>query len=209
MSNRQVVPFIQTRPAASPRQDVSITNPQELARRLHVLENSLVRVDTGRRRWKVAAAVALVTALIAAGAAWAAISSVTIDYQAGYGEVNNWDTSKFTVTTGGQLVNALTTAAAGTTSGAAIEMALVLGAANTALAIGDWVYIATVKEFGVATVTSGTYKVELFQDGTSLGALYMKQATSDALNLEGVTFKWTLGSALPTNAAYTLKVTNA
>lgn len=174
--------------------------------RLDRLERDLVRIDHARRRWRTFFAISTVAFLVTAAVAWATISSVVNTYYGASGQVDNYDTTKFVIVIAGELVNALATAATGNTSAGAIEMTLALGAANTALAVGDWYYQATVKEVGIATVTSGTYKVELFQDGTSLGALYMKQATSDPLNVEGVTFKWSLGAALPTGSAFTLKV---
>lgn len=115
--------------------------------------------------------------------------------------------SSLTYTLRGVDVVVLTTAAAGNTQGTAIEMAVVLGAANGALTAGDWKYVVEVKESAVASVASGTFKVELFKDGASQGALYMKQATSDGATAEGVTFSWDIGPSLGSASGYKVEVT--
>lgn len=105
-------------------------------------------------------------------------------------------------------VVALAASAAGDTSGGAVEMAPVLGAANTALTLGNWKYVVEVKEASAGSVGSGTFKVELFQNGASKGALYMKQATADAATVEGVTFSWDIGNDLGSNTGYKVEVTS-
>ena len=96
--------------------------------------------------------------------------------------------------------------AAGSAQGSAIEMAASYGTARTALTDGNWKYVVEVYEASAGSIASGTYKVELFKDGVSQGALYMTQGTADGASVEGVTFSWDIGSSV-SNAGYRVEVT--
>lgn len=100
-------------------------------------------------------------------------------------------------------------AAVGATPDGAAELALATpGAANAALGQAHWVYKVTVAETSPPAVTAGTYRVELFVDDVSQGALYVKQGPADAAGVEAATLKWDLGADLPVGAtAYRVVIT--
>ncbi|HLE98214.1 MAG TPA: hypothetical protein VI997_12650 [Candidatus Thermoplasmatota archaeon] len=149
-----------------------------------------------------------VAGVFAAAGFGAAVTISETTYSAIFGDVADIGTG-FTITSAQIGVIKATTAADGTTSGSANEMVTsAAGDGNTALTKAHWFYKVVVEESAVASVTSGTYKLELFSDDTSQGSLYVKQDTSDASNVEGVTLKWDVGADLPSGAtAYRIVVT--
>lgn len=167
------------------------------------------RRSARRRKWKLVAYIGVPALLVFSGAGFAAISSITTNFSGIHGNNFVYDESTFTVTSQGMDLKDSALAGAGTSSGSPIEMASPNGAANTALSAGDWFYEVTVVEAAVDSLSSGAYKVELFVDGTSKGALYMEQGTADATASEGVAFQWSLGSSLEGTAAYVVKISAA
>ena len=176
------------------------------------LRTEIKKEHVGAIRWKRRFVTLGIAAFLMAGGIVAAISSTSNTHYGITGETYTYDTSIFTLTSQGHSVAGSTAAAAGTTNsliGAVESAASSAGVANTALTAGHWVYQAKIDEAGIATFTSvtGYYKVELFLDGTSQGAVYVKNTVQDVLNAEGVTIKWDLGTDLPTTGAYVIKVT--
>lgn len=82
-----------------------------------------------------------------------------------------------------------------------------LSTINTVLQKSDFQYVAKIIESEPDALKAGIYKVELFEDGKSKGALYINQAIADPKTVEGFTAAWDLGNVLPGNAVYTVKVT--
>ncbi len=78
---------------------------------------------------------------------------------------------------------------------------------NTILKKSDWQYVAKVFESKAGTLGFGTYKIELFENGNSKGSLYIKQSSIDPETIKGVMTTWDIGSDIPVNAIYTVKVT--
>lgn len=187
------------------RRDLQRTTHAPDGRTVRVVEPGWARV---RRHWKTALVASIALLTVASVATIAAITANQTAYQGISGDVYSYDDTTFDLIAGGHLLNALPASASGDTSGTAVEMALIPGSANTALSIGDWTYLMTVQELGIATVPSGTYEAELFVDGTSQGSLFFKQDTPDALSIEGATLTWSLGASLPTNGAYVVKITS-
>lgn len=173
-----------------------------------VQENGTRQSRTGRK-WRNRFAVTMVALVAVSALAAAAITTANTNFSAAKSDVYVYDESMFTIVSQGMDVTAIAVSAAGTTSGAAIEMAPSLGAANVALSAGDWFYEIDLKEAGIGSVASGTYRAELFVDGTSKGSLYITQATADATAIEGVALKWSLGASLSANSAYVVKVVAA
>lgn len=140
-----------------------------------------------------------------------AVTSTSTSFKNISGEVFTYDASLFTVTSSGHQLTALTAAAVGTTdslAGAAEMVAANAGAANTALTAGNWQYRVTVAEQAAGSVPAVTsyFKVELFVDGVSQGSVYMKDAVND-VSAAGILIKFDIGSDLPANGAYVLKIT--
>lgn len=156
-----------------------------------------------RRAFYVVGVLVVGTAMVAT----AAITSNINSSKGIKGDVYSYDETTFTIVSSGMDLQAATLAAAGTSAGSAVEMGVTAGQGHTAMTAGDWFYTVQVQEAAIDVVGSGAFQVELFQDGVSLGALHMTQATADASALEGVAFKWDLGASLPANAAYVVKVT--
>lgn len=175
--------------------------------RLGLLESSVQVTQRRARVWKKAFWCTFVACLVTAGTAVAAVSTTTNSFAGIFGEVNKYDENSFVTSNTGTDVAPVALTITGGNSGGAIEMGAVVGAANTAISSGNWYYTATVKELAAGTLSTGTFKVELFVDGVSKGALYMTQATADAAAIEGVTFKWDLGAALSSQSAYVTKIT--
>lgn len=176
------------------------------------LRSDIRKEHVGAIRWKKRfVSLGLVSLLLAAGVV-AAITATTTTHYGISGETYTYDTSIFTLTSQGHSVASSTVAAAGTTAsliGAVESSGSSGGTANTALTAGYWVYQVKIDEAGINTLSSITayYKVELFLDGTSQGAVYVKNTVLDILTVEGVTIKWNLGASLPTTGAYVVKVT--
>jgi hypothetical protein len=175
------------------------------------LEESLTATQKAKVKWKHRFVAASIAAILVSGIA-VAITSTNTSYTGFMGETYTFDASVLSLSSNGVGLQVVTSSAAGTSSGSFVEMiATPYGAATTGVTGGHWFYSVTVTEAAIASVGDGiTYKVELFQDGTSKGALYMGQnAVAGALPLvvEGVVFKWSLGSTLPSNAAFVVKVT--
>lgn len=170
--------------------------------------NAVGNARKATRLWKrlfIGAGTLLVaTALVAT----AAVTSTVNSSKGMKGDIYSFDESTFTMTSSGMDLQAAAVTGAGGSTGTAVEMAVTpYAAANTAVAAGDWFYKVQVVEATVAVVVVGAYQVELFKDGVSMGALHMTQVSADASAVEGATFKWSLGSSLPPNAAYVVKVT--
>lgn len=82
-----------------------------------------------------------------------------------------------------------------------------LARVNTALINSDLQYVAQIVESEPDGLQAGTYRVELFENGVSKGALYIKQTVVEPKVIEGVTGAWDIGSDIPSNAIYTVKIT--
>lgn len=160
------------------------------------------------RKWRRRFAMSFAALIAVSAIATAAITSSTSSFSGLKGDVYKHDESTLAIVSKGMDLQATALSAAGDAQAGAIEMAASFGAANTAIAEADWFYSVDVKEAAVDSLASGTIKVELFQDGTSKGALYITQGTAVATAVEGVTLKWSLGSSLTANAAYVVKATS-
>lgn len=148
------------------------------------------------RKWKWVAGALGALMIATTGIAIAAISSTTTSVDGIRGDVYSYDESTFTLTSGGMILAALPISAAGTTSGTALEIALVPVTSTEAVGIGDWYYKVTVAELGIATLTSGTYEATLYIDGADQGSLFFKQDTANAAAIETAVLQWDLGSSL-------------
>lgn len=198
--------------ASQPSAAAKIRLYRTMFRGMDELRTEIKKEHVGAIRWKKRFVTLGIFAVIMAGGIVAAISSSSTTHYGITGETYTYDTSIFTLTSQGHSVAGSTVAAAGTTNsliGAVESAPSSAGAANTALTVGHWVYQVKIDEAGINTFASitGYYKVELFLDGTSQGAVYVKNAVLDILTVEGVTVKWTLGANLPTTGAYVVKVT--
>jgi hypothetical protein len=175
------------------------------------LRTEIKKEHQGAVRWKKRFTVLGFAAVIVLSGVVAAISATQNTHYGISGETYTYDTSIFTLTSQGHSVAGAGAAAVGTTNSliGAIESAPAsAGVANTALTAGHWVYQAKIDEASINSFTSLTayYKVELFLDGNSQGAVYVKNTVLDVLNAEGVTIKWSLGASLPATGAYVIKV---
>lgn len=186
-----------------------VTAHRESESRLDRIERMLAQKASpsrNGRKWRNRFLGSMIALVAVSALAVAAITTATTNFSAAKADVYNHDESLFTIVSQGMDVTASAAAAAGNAQGSAIEMAPTYGAASSALSAGDWFYTIDVKEAANASVAAGTFKVELFQDGTSKGALYIIQGTADATSVEGVSLKWSLGASLTANAAYVIKV---
>ena len=176
------------------------------------LRTEIRKEHVGAIRWKKRfVALGLIAVVLLSGVV-AAIASVQNSFYGVQGETYTYDTSIFALSSQGHSVAGSAVAAAGTTNslvGAVESAPSSAGAANTALTAGNWIYQAKIDEAAINSFASitGYYKVELFIDGTSQGALYVKNAVLDPLTVEGVTLKWDIGSDLATSGGYVIKVT--
>jgi len=82
-----------------------------------------------------------------------------------------------------------------------------LSKVNTILQKSNFQYVTKITESEPNALKTGTYRVELFEDGKSKGALYIKQPIDKLEIIEGFTAAWDLGIDLPANAVYAVKVT--
>jgi hypothetical protein len=176
------------------------------------VEHRLARVELLQkqqvRKWKWVAGAMSVLVIATAGVAIAAISSTTTSVEGIRGDVYSYDETIFTLTSGGMILAALPISAAGTTSGAAVEIAVIPVTASEAVGIGDWYYQVTAAELGIATLTSGTYQATLYIDGVDQGSLFFKQDTSDAAVIETAVLKWDLGTSL-SGGSYVVQIVTA
>lgn len=102
-------------------------------------------------------------------------------------------------------------AAAGNTA-PGVEATSALPVIQTALIKNNYVYSFEFKEAAVTSWPAARqYKVEVYgDDGTTvnlLATLYTQQATSDAVNIDGVTVKLDTGSSSTANDSYSVIVT--
>lgn len=184
---------------------------RDLFHSIDELKGSVATLHTKESRWKHRFwAMAIASVLVLTGGVFAITSTTTTFYGAS-GEVIAYDSTVFSLTSNGHSVVASTTAAAGTTNSLAGAQAMAVsnaGTANTALTAGNWLYQATLTEAGVASFTSvtGYYKAELFQDGTSKGALYVKNTAGTALTTEGIVLKWDIGNNIGAASAYMVRI---
>jgi hypothetical protein len=133
--------------------------------------------------------------LLVAGTAFALTATTDVLNLSLFHQTVQADNSANVVSQGFQL-SLVNGSATGQTSGAAVEASLLNPSLNTALTSGDWYYSFTVKETGAtAWNSSTTYTVTVYGDGVLLGTLYFKNATADAINIEGVTVKVDVGSS--------------
>jgi hypothetical protein len=179
---------------------------------LEGLEAKVNEKKVQSRRWKSSALAMGAIAFVAASGMVVAITATGNTFYGLAGETNTYDTSVFVLTLGTQSLLGGASAAVGTTNSYAASVEVLIanaGVANTALVVGHWSYSATIAEVGINTFAQSAtayYKVELFIDGVSQGALYLKNAVGDTLNVEGVACKWDIGTNLPTTGAYVIKV---
>ncbi len=82
-----------------------------------------------------------------------------------------------------------------------------LASINTMLKKSDLKYAAQIFESSPGALAPGTYKVELFENGKSKGALFIKLTAIDPETIKRVMATWDIGSDVPLNAIYTVKVT--
>lgn len=98
--------------------------------------------------------------------------------------------------------------AAGATPGKGIELTPAAPAlASPGVAAGHFAYRLTLQERSPTALTQGIFRVELFVDGESRGAVYVRQASA-ATTLESVRVAWDLGPMPPRgNASIRVSVT--
>ncbi len=82
-----------------------------------------------------------------------------------------------------------------------------LSSINTMLTKSDLKYVAQIFESKPGALAPGTYKVELFENGKSKGALFIKLTAIDPEAIKRVMATWDIGNDVPLNAVYTVKVT--
>ncbi len=82
-----------------------------------------------------------------------------------------------------------------------------LSSVNTMLTKSNWKYVAQISESKLGALALGTYKVELFENGKSQGALFIKLTAIDPETIKRVMATWDIGNDVPLNAVYTVKVT--
>ena len=208
------VPPTTTTPSAASK----IRLYRTMFRGMEELRTEIKKEHGGVIRWKKRTVAFAVLALLMGGGVVAAITSTQTSYSGVSGEAFSYDTTLFTIVSQGHTVASTTQAAVGTTSGVgtAIEMTPSSGgAARTALTAGHWVYQAQINEAAINTISPVSqtqfFKAELFQDGTSLGAVYVKNVDlldlTSTTTIEGVTVKWSVGATLPASASYVVKIT--
>lgn len=179
---------------------------RELRTALDDLKTNVGTLKRSRSHWMHAFWAIAAAALLGSGLGYAAISSNTNTFSALRGDVFTHSESLYAFSSVLIDVAGSAISAAGTTQGAAIEITTANPAATEAVAQGNWYYQATVAESAVASVTSGTYKLTLYLDGTSQGDVFITQATSDAANAEGAKARWDLGASLTATAGYSIKI---
>lgn len=129
-------------------------------------------------------------------AAYAAIDSATTRTVTTIGGEIFVLTEELTVTPQGVGITTSTAATVGDTLANNVTMTTAGAPANTALTQGQFEYRLKVT---VATVAAGQeYTVELFQDGTTKGTVYIGQVTGTSVD-DYVTIKWDLGTSLDDN----------
>jgi hypothetical protein len=175
--------------------------------RMAALEGLMRREHRAARRWHVAFYALLSVFVLTAAYAMGSIVATTNTYKQLHGEVHKYDENTFLWGPAAVDVAPISLSLTGGTLGTAVEMLPVLASAATAVGQGDWFYQADLKEKTAGSLGSGTFKVELFVDGVSKGALFVTQGVSVPLSVEGVALKWSLGPTLASYAAYVVKVT--
>lgn len=176
---------------------------ERMEHRLHALEVGMQAEHRLMVRWKKGFAIMSALALVSLATAAVAITVTQSSYSGVSGETVSYDSSLFTVSLGGVLVNALAQSEQGT-SGSPVELALV-SAGRTALGAGNWTYQISAAELTDGSVPSATYKADLFVNGTSKGSIYFKQDT-DTVGVETLTLTWDIGATLGSGDAYTVRI---
>lgn len=158
--------------------------------------------------WRPVPVWAVLVAMLGAGLLGAlTFRAATTTVPGLHGEVLVVD-GRLTVTSLGVHLASTGVVADGDSESAAVEMAPALAEASTGTTLGHWTYRAEVRESGPDAVDAGTFRVELFVDGTSRGDLYMVQEVPDDLAAEGVAFTWDLGPELTGGSSvYFVRVT--
>ena len=78
---------------------------------------------------------------------------------------------------------------------------------NTFMKNSNLQYVAKIIESNTGVFQAGTYRAELYENDVSKGVLYIKQTMVEPNVPEGVLAAWDIGSDIPTNAIYTVKLT--
>lgn len=182
--------------------------PQDPAGRLGALERAMAPQRRKARMWRAGTLALVVAALVTGGFAFAAVETTVREWKAVHGEMNKYDTTKFSFGQASTGLAAAAYSAQATTPAAAAEVAPILAVASTAVAQNDWFYEVDVQEVGAALLASGTYKAVLTVNGVDQGALYFKQGTALPLAVEGVTLRWALGPNLASAATYVVRITS-
>jgi hypothetical protein len=141
------------------------------------------------------AAGALIGLFLVAGAAFGLNATTSVLNLSLFHQTVQADSSAVVVSKGFQL-SLTSSAAAGASSGAAVEATLLNPNVQTAMTASNWYYSFTVTEASAsAWNASTTYTVTVYGDGALLATLHFKNATADAINVEGVNVKVDVGSA--------------
>ena len=149
-----------------------------------------------RNAFKTAAG-ALLGLLIVAGVAVALTVTTSVFTLNLFHQTIQADSASVVVSQGFQLAPA-NAAAAGASSGTAVEAAAGDPAVNNAISAGNWMWVFTIDESSVAAWdAAATYTVTVYGDNVLLATLYVKNATPDNVTAEGVTVKVDVGSAVP------------
>lgn len=88
-----------------------------------------------------------------------------------------------------------------------LEIADGLPAGNALITKNHWTYLAVLEEKSLAAVTGGNFTVALYVNGSLLDRIYLTQQTSRTDKVEGATLQWDLGSSIPSDPLFLLKVT--
>jgi hypothetical protein len=145
----------------------------------------------------------IVAAIMLQAVVYAAISSASTRTVTTIGGEVFTLTEQLTLTPQGIGISTATASAAGSSLANNVTMTASGASANTALTQGNFEYRL---EVAIATVsTAQAYSVQLLEDGTSKGTVYIGQASSGAAQNDYVTIKFDLGQSL-SSAVYEIQV---
>jgi hypothetical protein len=138
---------------------------------------------------------ALIGLFLVAGAVFGLNATTSVLNLSLFHQTVQADSTAVVVSKGFQLSLA-SSSAAGASSGAAVEATLLNPNVQTAMIAGNWYYSFTVNEASAGAWNAATtYTVTVYGDGVLLATLHFKNATADAINVEGVTVKVDAGSS--------------
>lgn len=171
------------------------------------------RTEPGpRRRPSSRALLTLLGVALTAGVVTAAITTSISSYSGLWGRAHEFSASPIVVLYHQGMEQSPSTdpVGRGTTVGSASELDDGACLAFTPVTAGNWYYRMRIEETSATSVANGTtFKIELFQDQVSKGALYVKQFAFSKPTVEACLLKWDIGAGLLSTNAYTAKVTDA